>query len=51
MHTRTYAYEASAEPFKDGTYAFKPLASGQPDCKGIVDSWKAAFKNFAGLPP
>ncbi|CDJ62571.1 SAG family member [Eimeria necatrix] len=38
-------------PFKDGTYAFKSLTSEQPDCKSIVDSWKAAFKNFTGLPP
>ncbi|CDJ64348.1 SAG family member [Eimeria necatrix] len=48
---QTYGSEASAEPFKDGTYAFKPLTSDKPDCKSIVDSWKAAFENFTGLPP
>ncbi|CDJ40600.1 SAG family member [Eimeria tenella] len=38
-------------PFKDGTYAFKSLTDEKPDCKSIVGSWKAAFKNFTGLPP
>ncbi|CDJ62234.1 SAG family member [Eimeria necatrix] len=48
---QTYGSVAPAEPFKDGTYAFKPLTSDKPDCKSIVDSWKAAFENFTGLPP
>ncbi|CDJ40595.1 SAG family member [Eimeria tenella] len=38
-------------PFKDGTYAFKSLTDAQPKCKDTVDFWKAAFKNFTGLPP
>ncbi|CDJ62353.1 SAG family member [Eimeria necatrix] len=42
---------SSTNPFKDGTYAFKPLDDAEPNCKETVDYWKAAFKNFTGLPP
>ncbi|CDJ62578.1 SAG family member [Eimeria necatrix] len=38
-------------PFKEGTYAFKSLTAAEPNCKDTVDYWKAAFKNFSGLPP
>ncbi|CDJ67858.1 SAG family member [Eimeria necatrix] len=42
---------SAASPFQDGTYAFKSLTAAKPDCKETVDYWKAAYKNFTGLPP
>ncbi|CDJ62233.1 SAG family member [Eimeria necatrix] len=38
-------------PFKDGTYAFKSLTAAKPSCNETVEYWKAALKNFTGLPP
>ncbi|CDJ40616.1 SAG family member [Eimeria tenella] len=46
-----YNAQTSAEAFQDGTYAFKSLADADPNCKETVDYWKAAYKNFTGLPP
>ncbi|CDJ62350.1 SAG family member [Eimeria necatrix] len=46
-----YNAQASAEAFKDGTYAFKSLGDAEPNCKETVDYWKAAYKKFSGLPP
>ncbi|CDJ57952.1 SAG family member [Eimeria maxima] len=37
--------------FPSGTYAFKALESNSPTCSDIVGEWKAAYKNFKGLPP
>ncbi|CDJ40615.1 SAG family member (sag8) [Eimeria tenella] len=48
---KTMAASSSLKPFKDGTYAFKSLTAAKPDCKETVDYWKAAYKNFTGLPP
>ncbi|CDJ62348.1 SAG family member [Eimeria necatrix] len=42
---------SAPKPFEDGTYAFKSLDDAEPNCKETVDYWKAAFKNFTGLPP
>nr|ABR53732.1 surface antigen 10 [Eimeria tenella] len=47
----TAAKTSSANPFEKGTYAFKSLTAEQPNCKETVDYWKAAYKNFTGLPP
>ncbi|CDJ40591.1 SAG family member, partial [Eimeria tenella] len=33
------------------TYARMPVVSTDPDCTATVNHWKAAFKNFSGLPP
>ncbi|CDJ66267.1 SAG family member [Eimeria necatrix] len=41
----------ATKPFEDGTYAFKALDDTEPNCKETVDYWKAAYKNFPGLPP
>ncbi|CDJ62347.1 SAG family member [Eimeria necatrix] len=49
--TGTAAQTRTANPFEKGTYAFKSLTAGQPNCKESVDSWKAAYKSFTGLPP
>ncbi|CDJ40599.1 SAG family member [Eimeria tenella] len=52
--TQEAIYQAATKaenPFKDGTYAFKSLTDAQPSCNDTVDYWKAAFKNFTGLPP
>ncbi|CDJ68160.1 SAG family member, partial [Eimeria necatrix] len=46
-----YNSQAAAQPFKDGTYAFKALTAAQPNCTETVDYWKAAYKSFTGLPP
>ncbi|CDJ67324.1 SAG family member [Eimeria necatrix] len=45
------AAPSALKPFEDGTYAFKSLTAAQPNCKETVDYWKAAYKNFTGLPP
>ncbi|CDJ62577.1 SAG family member [Eimeria necatrix] len=45
------AAASATNPFQDGTYAFKPLTAAEPNCEETVDHWKAAFKNFTGLPP
>ncbi|CDJ62585.1 SAG family member [Eimeria necatrix] len=45
------AKTSSANPLEAGTYAFKSLTAEQPNCKEAVDYWKAAYKNFTGLPP
>ncbi|CDJ40603.1 SAG family member (sag6) [Eimeria tenella] len=42
---------SGTNPFEKGTYAFKSLTTAEPNCKEIVNYWKAAFKNFTGLPP
>ncbi|CDJ62587.1 SAG family member [Eimeria necatrix] len=49
--TETGAQSRSTNPFEAGTYAFKSLTAAKPDCKETVDYWKAAYKNFTGLPP
>ncbi|CDJ62576.1 SAG family member [Eimeria necatrix] len=49
--TDPVAAASAANPFQDGTYAFKSLTAAEPNCKETVDHWKAAFKNFTGLPP
>ncbi|CDJ62581.1 SAG family member [Eimeria necatrix] len=49
--TEAIAGSTTANPFQDGTYAFKSLTAAKPDCKETVDYWKAAYKNFTGLPP
>ncbi|CDJ62584.1 SAG family member [Eimeria necatrix] len=49
--TEAMAGSSTANPFQDGTYAFKSLTAAKPDCKETVDYWKAAYKNFTGLPP
>ncbi|CDJ67912.1 SAG family member, partial [Eimeria necatrix] len=51
MPSETFSVQAVADPFKDGTYAFKSLTAEQPNCAETVDYWKAAYKNFTGLPP
>ncbi|CDJ40610.1 SAG family member [Eimeria tenella] len=51
QETAAMAEPSAASPFQDGTYAFKSLTAAKPNCKETVDSWKAAFKNFTGLPP
>ncbi|CDJ62573.1 SAG family member [Eimeria necatrix] len=47
----TLADQSPTNPFNGGTYAFKKLTDEQHSCKETVDYWKAAFKNFTGLPP
>ncbi|CDJ62349.1 SAG family member [Eimeria necatrix] len=49
--TEEAASSRSTNPFEEGTYAFKSLADAEPNCKETVDYWKAAYKNFTGLPP
>ncbi|CDJ66649.1 SAG family member [Eimeria necatrix] len=49
--TGTTTKTSSANPFEKGRYAFKSLTAEQPTCKESVDYWKAAYKNFTGLPP
>ncbi|CDJ40614.1 SAG family member (sag9), partial [Eimeria tenella] len=49
--TETAAQSKSTNPFEAGTYAFKSLTAEQPNCKETVAYWKAAYKNFTGLPP
>ncbi|CDJ40602.1 SAG family member (sag12) [Eimeria tenella] len=51
MQVETLADQAPTNPFSGGTYAFKKLTDEQHSCKETVDYWKAAFKNFTGLPP
>nr|AET50478.1 hypothetical protein [Eimeria tenella] len=46
-----HSSQAATETFKDGTYAFKALTAEQPNCTETIDYWKAAYKNFTGLPP
>ncbi|CDJ40613.1 SAG family member [Eimeria tenella] len=49
--TEGAAGRSSTKPFEEGTYAFKSLRDAESNCKETVDYWKAAFKNFTGLPP
>ncbi|CDJ40605.1 SAG family member, partial [Eimeria tenella] len=49
--TQPVAASNPENPFKEGTYAFMSLTAAEPNCKDTVDHWKAAFKNFTGLPP
>ncbi|CDJ66648.1 SAG family member, partial [Eimeria necatrix] len=49
--TEAMAGSSPANPFQDGTYAFKSLDDTEPNCKETIDYWKAAYKNFTGLPP
>ncbi|CDJ62586.1 SAG family member [Eimeria necatrix] len=49
--TEAMTGRTSTKPFEKGLYAFKSLDDAEPNCKETVDYWKAAFKNFTGLPP
>ncbi|CDJ45666.1 SAG family member [Eimeria brunetti] len=39
------------ESFVKSTYAFQVVDTSTPSCTAAVDKWKAAYKNFNGLPP
>ncbi|CDJ45661.1 SAG family member [Eimeria brunetti] len=39
------------ENFVSGTYAFKNVEGGKPNCTEVVNVWKAAYTNFNGTPP
>ncbi|CDJ45664.1 SAG family member [Eimeria brunetti] len=41
----------SQEAFVSGTYAFKVVDGGEPNCTDVVNGWKDAYTNFNGIPP
>ncbi|CDJ45665.1 SAG family member [Eimeria brunetti] len=41
----------SEDLFVSGTYAFQMVDTNTRSCTAVVDKWKAAYKNFSGLPP
>ncbi|CDJ40592.1 SAG family member [Eimeria tenella] len=47
----TPANAKSGNEFNSGTYAYIALNSATPNCSAAVDHWKAAYKNFSGVPP
>ncbi|CDJ45660.1 SAG family member [Eimeria brunetti] len=44
--------DALAKKFESGTYAYMPVEdAANVNCTAVVDTWKAAYSNFSGLPP